>query len=96
MPCTAIKIEKNDGTVFRLKFLTIGNPTHTDVDVYRCNDDFIPIGEPESGMDERDEETYHKELRIKASEKGQFVPEQSTDPNWNPGYVEPAEDEDPV
>jgi hypothetical protein len=35
---------------------------------------------------EHDEETYHKELRKQASEKGHFVPEESTDYEWNPGY----------
>lgn len=93
MACTALKITKDDGTVVRVKFMTVATPTHTDVDIYPCNETFIPIGEPEMGVSEKDEESYHKELRSQASEKGQYVPEESTDPHWNPGYVEPIEEE---
>lgn len=93
MPCTAIKITKDDGTTVRIKFMTVGNPGHIDIDLYHCNEEFIPIGEPLMSQVEGDEESYHKKLRLEASEKNQFVPEESTDRDWNPGYIEPPENE---
>lgn len=93
MPCSALKITKEDGTIVRVKFMTVGTPTHTDVDIFNCNEEFIPIGDPEMGVSEMDQETYHKKLRLEASERGQYVPEESTDHHWNPGYVEPPDEE---
>jgi len=92
MPCTALKITKEDGTIVRIKFLTIWNPPFTDIDLFTCNEDFAPIGNPGITQVEMDEESYHKKLRIDASAKNQYVPEESTDPQWNPGYTEPQED----
>lgn len=74
--------------------MTVQIPGFIDVDIYNCNEEFIPIGEPLMSQVEGEEETYHKKLRIESSEKGHFVPEESTDNHWNPGYVElPEEDE---
>lgn len=95
MACTALKITKLDGQIVRVKFMTVPTPTHTDVDIYNCDEEFIPIGNPEMGVSEMDEETYHKKLRVEATERGQFVPEESTDRHWNPGYIEPP-DEDQI
>ena len=94
MSCTALKLESKDGLIRRLKFMTVSNPGHIDLDIFNCNEEFIPIGEPVEGYHEMDEETYHKKLRKDASEKGQFVPEESTDHNWNPGYIEYTEEDE--
>ncbi len=94
MPCTAIKIEK-DGEIKRVKFITFGHATHTDVDIYNCDEDFLPVGDPAAGVDKRLEAEYHIELRQEAHDRGQFIPGESTDPQWNPGYVEGSLDIDP-
>jgi len=75
-----------------MKFMTVWNPPQTDVDLYHCKDDFEPVGDPMMTALLVEEEAYHKKLRLEASEKGHFIPEESTDPQWNPGYVEPPEE----
>lgn len=92
MACTALQITKSDGTIVRMKFMTVPNPEHTDVDVYVCNEQFIPTEEPVMTTNLMDEETYHKKLRLEASERNQFIPEESTDRHWNPDYIEPPEE----
>jgi hypothetical protein len=92
MAVTALKI----GDV-RIKFMTVpGEPITSEdgtstksflqVELYTCDEEFIPQGMASKSIHEHDEETYHKELRKQASEKGHFVPEESTDYEWNPGY----------
>jgi hypothetical protein len=92
MAVTALQI----GDV-RIKFMTVpGEPITSDdgtstksflqVELYTCDEEFIPQGMASKSIHEHDEETYHKELRKQASEKGHFVPEESTDYEWNPGY----------
>jgi hypothetical protein len=92
MPCTALIITKEDGTTVRIKFLTMWNPPFTDIDLFTCNEEFEPIGNPGVTQVEIDEESYHKNLRIEASAKEQYVSSESTDPQWNPGYVESPEE----
>lgn len=87
MPTTALKITSPDGTIQRAKFMTVSQGIHCDVDVYKCNEEFIPIGEPSIGVSEMDEPEYHIKLRKEADEKGQYVREESTDPEWNPENV---------
>lgn len=94
MGCTAIKITKEDGSIARIKFLTVGYPDHTDVDVYQCDENFQPMGNPLATTSDLDEESYHRSLRDDAHKKGQYVSEESTDPQLNPGYVEIEEAED--
>lgn len=100
MPVTAIKTDSD-----RLKFMTIimepvvsedGKTTKNfiSIELIRCDEDFMPVGMGSKSIDGRDEETYHKELRLAATIQGQFVPEESTDPQWNPGYEEPLEEID--
>jgi hypothetical protein len=92
MAVTALQI----GDV-RIKFMTVpGEPITSEdgtstksflqVELYTCDEEFIPQGMASKSIHEHDEETYHKELRKQASEKGHFVPEESTDYEWNPGY----------
>lgn len=98
MPVTAIKVDD-----VRVKFITVhlppapstegGEPkSFLQVELYSCDEEFIPQGSPSKSIHEKDEETYHKELRALAKEKGHFVPEESTDPEWNPDY-KPEQDE---
>ena len=93
MATTALRIEK-DGVVANLLFMTAPTPTGVDIDLVLADNDFMPSGGvPSLSVDPRDEETYHRELRIEASKLNQFVQEASTNPEWSPGYVEPIEDE---
>ena len=97
MATTAIEITREDGPN-RLLFMTVQTQAGIDVDVSLADADFMPLGTTSLGISptHQDEETYHRTLRQQAHEKGQFVPNYSTNPEWNPGYVEsteePAED----
>lgn len=86
MPCTALKIVEGE-TVRRLKFLTVPEPDRLVVDIYLCDEDFIPTERLSGGMFMDPpviEEEYHKNLRKESAEKGQFISEESTNPEWNP------------
>ena len=91
MATTALRIMK-DGIEHRLLFMTVPTPTGVDVDIYPADEDFIPEGTASIGANNQQEHEYHIKLRKEASEKGQFVPEYSTNPEYNPGYIEPAEE----
>lgn len=91
MSCTAIKI----GDV-RMKFITTPvmlphketneEKEFTRIEIYSCDENFIPTGTASISIHELTEETYHKELRAQASEKNHFVESESTDIEWNPNY----------
>ena len=68
------------------------------LDLHITGKDFKPIPDidPTPGYDERNEETYHRELRLHYHAKGEFISEFSTNPEWNPGYVEEKEGEDGI
>jgi len=55
-----------------------------DVDIFTADEEFMATGTPSLGTSPLEEEEYHKTLRIQSKEKGQFVPEYSTHPDWNP------------
>lgn len=82
MTLPAELIKSKDGETEKL-FLT--------VDLRVCDENFIPAGVGSISVHGGDEESYHKALRQAATEKGHFVPEESTDHQWNPGY-DPAKD----
>lgn len=63
----------------------------TEVTLYECDEDFMPVVAGAITVHEDDEETYHKNLRIAGKEAGHFVPDQSTDYKWHPDY-NPEED----
>lgn len=92
MATTAL-IFNTDNKTQKLLFMTVDKGTGTiDVDVFAADDDFLPVGTPSIGVSEHaSDEAYHKSLRHFASENNQFVPEHSTNPEWNPGYVEPKD-----
>lgn len=91
MACTAIKI----GDV-RMRFITTPvllphketneEKLFTRIELYSCDEDFIPTGTASVSIHELDEETYHKQLRAQASEKDHFIAGESTDVEWNPNY----------
>jgi hypothetical protein len=98
MAVTALKIGDQ-----RIKFMTMGSEVikskdgtrekaFLSIDLRVCDEDFIPVGGGSISVHEDDEQTYHTNLRIQAQEKGHFVPEESTDHQWNPGY-DPANEE---
>jgi len=90
MAVTALKIGK-----YRMKFMTLpeklikSNDGETEklfftVDLRVCDEDFIPTGKGSFSINEGTEEDYHKTLRKAAQEEGHYIPEESTDPEWNP------------
>lgn len=98
MATTAIEITRPDGAN-RLLFMTAQTEAGLDVDVSLADGDFMPLGKTSLGISPKhvDEESYHRELRQQAHEKGQFVPDYSTNPEWNPGASEstnPSDEED--
>lgn len=83
MPTTAVKFHK-DGRDIRLKFMTVVNGEQLDIDVFACDENFIPVAGPEMTTMLVDEEKYHRDLRRESNNRGQFVKEESTNPEWNP------------
>ena len=93
MPVTAIKILK-EGKEERMLFMTaMRGEKGVDVDIYLANEEFMPMGTPSLGFSNDSEENYHRELRKQSQERGHFVPEFSTNREWNPDYV-PGENEE--
>ena len=94
MATTSIKTKKEDGEEVILMFMTAPKKDGgIDVDVFLANAENEPVGTPSIGYDLRTEEDYHKDLRRMALEKNEFIPDHSTNHEWNPGYVEPEEPE---
>lgn len=86
MPATSVWIS-NDKTDQRMMFITqVYNETGFTVNIYRCDEDFIPRGEPVTRELTGNEVDYHKSLRKASAERGQYVPGHSTNPEWNPDY----------
>lgn len=91
MPVTALLLPDKKGETKKIKFITQDFAVNLSVDVYQCDENWVPKGEPTQGTHTDDEEKFHKDLREEAAKRGHFVPEQSTDYQWNPGY-DPATD----
>ena len=91
MPATSLWVVHEDKE-HRMMFITqqFGDNEFT-VNIYRCNEDFIPSGEPVTKDLYGKEDTYHKSLRKDASKKGHYIPGHSTNPEWNPDYTAPQE-----
>jgi len=96
MPVTGIQTKTKDGEVLRLQFITLpGEEKGVHIDIYRCDENFIPVGKPEQKYEPTaEEESYHKALRQVAEEKAEFMPGYSSNPEWNPGYVPGQDDEE--
>lgn len=95
MATTALKIKSEDNSETKLMFMTaqVGESVIV-VSIYKTDDEYNPVGTASVSVAQfPSEEDYHKELRKQAHEKGQFVPDYSTNPEWNPGYVEPTSDD---
>lgn len=87
MSTTALRIQGKN-----MLFMTVPLVKGLAVDIFMADENFEPTGTPSIGVSEYlDEETYHRQLRLEATAKGQFVPEYSTNPELNPGYVESEE-----
>jgi len=92
MPVTALLLPdpKKEGTK-KIKFITQDFAVNLSIDIYQCDEDWVPMGEPTQGTHTDDEELYHRNLRSEAAKRGHYVPQESTNPEWNPGYVSPDE-----
>lgn len=90
MAATALKIEK-DGKVSHLLFVSIpGEDENLDLAIHYTGEDYVILKNltPEYGVSAKSEEVYHRNLRVDANVAGHFVPEFSTNPEWNPGVEE--------
>ena len=83
MAITALEVIK-DGMKIRTKVFTVQETDKLAVDLYYCNEEWIPKGTPHLSVDKRTEEEFHRELRSQSKAKGHFVPTESTNPEWNP------------
>lgn len=86
MATTSLRIEEK-GRINHLQFMTVPTEKGVDIDVMLTDSDFIPVGNPSMSAMPVSEEEYHRKLRKEASERGQYVKENSTNPEWNPDYV---------
>jgi hypothetical protein len=77
--------------VKRLQIVTQPHPEDENkiaVLFHECDEELKPTSKVDIGSDDRDHETYHRELRKAAAEKNELITSHSTDPEWNPeGYV---------
>ena len=94
MPVTALEVPKGDNIVKIMFITTQTSENEVYLDLYTCDEQFIPSGEPIRKIIETDEYTYHTKLRNDAITHGHFRPDYSTNPEWNPGYVEPEDNQD--
>jgi len=94
MPVTAVKTKSKDREELRLQFMTIQHEDGLAIDIYKCDNEWIPIGAPDKIFQEDvDEEKYHKALRDTSDQHGEFQKAYSSNPEWNPGYDAAAEAE---
>ena len=49
-----------------------------------ADEEYRPIGQSLNAAKMMTEEEYHRDLRKQSKENGHFVPEYSTNPEWNP------------
>ena len=90
MPATSLWI--SDDKDIKMMFITQSfEENQFTVNIYRCDDDFIPKGEPVTRDLSGSEEEYHRSLRKDSNSKGHFISGHSTNPEWNPGYVNPED-----
>lgn len=90
MATTALTVDGKN-----LLFMTVQVPNAgVDVDVFQADEEFTAYGTVSISSSHMNEEEYHKKLRAEASEKGHFVKEYSTNPEWNPDWK--AEEETPA
>jgi len=87
MAVTSLRIDK-DGVITHLMMMTAPTPAGVDIDVQLTDAEFMPVGKPSLSAMAKDEEEYHRELRTASHEKGHFVPEHSTNPEWNDHLTE--------
>jgi hypothetical protein len=89
MPVTSLIIKDKDAERY-LQVSTEPNPEAKGIIVIftEMNEDFTESKGSDQGIDAREDEQYHKELRLASAIKHQLITSHSTDPEWNPeGYV---------
>lgn len=91
MATTSLTVKSETGEDINVTFITAETAENVIVvQVYKTDDDFNPVGTASISVAQfPSEEEYHKQLREEAGKRGQFVADYSTNPEWNPGYVEP-------
>lgn len=94
MPVTAVKVKGKDGKELRIQFMTTPEETALYITIYKCNESWIPVGRPQKTTEQVAEDVYHKQLRLTASEHGDYQPSYSTNPEWNPEKADEIKDGD--
>ncbi len=75
--------------------MTLPDEKYVYVELFPADENYRPVlgVQPERTLiEDKTEEQVHRDIREGAIEKGQFVPEYSTNPEVTPGYTEPKED----
>lgn len=83
MAMTSLIIDTEDGK----KYLQLATSQLNDIiliEARDCDSNFKPTGKMDLGVDDREEEEYHVELRKAAAKKEQLITSHSTNPEWNP------------
>ena len=82
MATTALTVDGKN-----LLFMTVQVPNAgVDIDLFQADEEFVAFGGASLGTSELKEEEYHRKLRIEATERGHFVEEYLTNPEWNPDW----------
>lgn len=82
MPTTSLKIPQENG-IKRLMFMTTPVNDLLEVDIYFCDEEFVPQGEPVKQVTQIKEEEFHKSLRKEALQKDHYIKDFSTNPEWD-------------
>lgn len=78
MARTSLKVQDK-----QMVFMTVPEEDGLLIDVMEADENFVPIGDPMQCKLPLTEEQYHRSLRKEAKLRDQYVPEQSTNPEWN-------------
>src|SRR6188768_2693786 len=97
MAATALKKKVGEETTY-IMIVSLPSEEGVDLALHLTGPDYKidSTKRPEYGVDKRDEETYHRSLRIGASKVGHFVKDFSTNPEWNPEEVLEGKEQDGV
>lgn len=86
MAATALKIPKDGKYTHLFIVSTPIEENKTDVQICLTGDTYVQskMETLQEFMVEKSEEDYHKSLRKESNEKGHFIRDYSTNPEWNP------------
>lgn len=83
MALTSLIIDLPQGKKY-LQVETIEGDNGVIIHWLSCDSEFNPDGAKDASADRRNEEQFHRELRIESAKRGQLITSHSTNPEWNP------------